>query len=111
MSLQHDWDVEDEGPISDLLNVEISREGEHLVLRQSAYIDKLVSTYCVDGTPSRVQSNTAPCSKDLPELVMKALCYEDKPEPELLKAQSLPKPRGCPTLLRVKHSSGHRLRS
>jgi hypothetical protein len=90
LSLQHDWDVEDEGPINDLLNVEISREGEHVVLRQTAYIDKLVQTYCVDGTPTRVQSTTAPCSKELPELVMKALCYVDKPEPELLKAyQSL----------------------
>ena len=90
LALQHDWDVEDEGAINDLLNVEISREGEHVVLRQTSYIDKLVQTYCVDGTPSRVQSNTAPCSKDLPDLVMKALCYVDKPEPELLKAyQSL----------------------
>ena len=31
LALQHDWDVEDEGAINDLLNVEISREGEHVV--------------------------------------------------------------------------------
>jgi hypothetical protein len=44
LSLQRDWDVEDEGAINDLLNVEISREGEHVVLRQTSYIDKLVQT-------------------------------------------------------------------
>ena len=47
--------VEDEGEVTDLLNVEISREGNEIVLRQRAYIDKLVTQHLEDGKlPKRV---------------------------------------------------------
>lgn len=42
--LAHDWDVDDEGEVSHLLNLETSREQGCVVLRQSAYIRKLVNT-------------------------------------------------------------------
>ena len=35
------WEVEDEGEVTDLLNIEISRQGASITLRQTAYIDKL----------------------------------------------------------------------
>ena len=41
-ALQERWQVDDEGPISDLLNIEIAREENHVVLRQTSYIDKIL---------------------------------------------------------------------
>ena len=45
------WDVEDEGQVADLLSVEISREDDHVVLRQVNYIKKMMRTYAPDGKP------------------------------------------------------------
>ena len=47
--LQKRWEVEDEGEVEDLLNVEISREGSQIVLRQTGYIESLVKSYLPDG--------------------------------------------------------------
>ena len=43
-----DWKVEDEGPITDLLNIEItqSNDGTKVKLAQTNYIEKLVATHC-----------------------------------------------------------------
>lgn len=54
------WDVDDEGEVSDLLNVEISRFDNGVTLRQSAYIVKLASTWLPDGIPSSFHFNAAP---------------------------------------------------
>ena len=45
--LQRRWDVADEGDITDLLTIEISREGASVVLRQRAYIEKLARSRLV----------------------------------------------------------------
>jgi hypothetical protein len=45
------WDVEDEGEVTDLLSVEISREDDHVVLRQSSYIAKLLAMYAPRRRP------------------------------------------------------------
>ena len=51
------WDVEDEGEVSDLLNVEMTRTaGGHVTLRQSAYIDRLVATHAPDGVQPTVSA-------------------------------------------------------
>ena len=34
------WNIEDEGELSDLLGIEFSRDGDTVVLKQTAYIDK-----------------------------------------------------------------------
>ena len=77
------WDVEDEGEVSDLLSVEITKDAEHVTLRQRAYIDKLMATYAPDGTS--VSSNGSgyklsshpvgrtPADSDLPKLVLEAV--------------------------------------
>ena len=39
--LQQRWQVDDEGEVSDLLNIEIMRDGRHVLLRQTSYIEKL----------------------------------------------------------------------
>ena len=56
--LQQRWDVEDEGDVSDLLGVEISSTKDgHVELKQTAYIEKLCSTWFPDGVPTGIQCN------------------------------------------------------
>eukprot|EP00965_Chrysotila_dentata_P261787 6214368-Pleurochrysis_carterae.AAC.2 len=55
-ALAERWNVEDEGPVSDLLNVDITRDADSVLLRQESYIAQLVSTsYRMEfGRPSTV---------------------------------------------------------
>eukprot|EP00965_Chrysotila_dentata_P008859 288700-Pleurochrysis_carterae.AAC.1 len=48
-ALNHRWNVEDEGPVSDLLNVDITADESSVSLSQEKYIAHLVSTYLPDG--------------------------------------------------------------
>eukprot|EP00965_Chrysotila_dentata_P037098 1234301-Pleurochrysis_carterae.AAC.4 len=55
------WNVEDEGPVSDLLNVEIHRAPDHLTLSQASYIRHMVDTFLLpDGAPSHVRPTRLP---------------------------------------------------
>ena len=72
-SLISSFEVEDEGEISDLLNVEIVRHRDSVVLKQSGYINRMVDTYLPDGLPPRSQANRTPCAKELPDMVAEAL--------------------------------------
>ena len=67
------WNVEDEGEIADLLNVEISRSGNQVFLRQTGYIDGLVDTFAPDGVPASFKSTDPPADESLPQLVLTAL--------------------------------------
>ena len=72
------WDVEDEGAVSGLLNVEITRSNSgHVTLRQTAYIDKLIATHAPEGVPSTSQRNKTPCDPTLAQSVLDAVCSED----------------------------------
>mmetsp|Transcript_32844 Transcript_32844/g.79785 ORF Transcript_32844/g.79785 Transcript_32844/m.79785 type:complete len:1719 (+) Transcript_32844:1464-6620(+) len=80
--LQSRWDVEDEGDVADLLNVEITREGSCVKLCQTSYVNKLMSTYAPNGVPTSsfgagypLKSHPAgrvPASPSLPQLVLDA---------------------------------------
>ena len=50
-ALSDEWDVEDEGEVSDLLSIEIHSEGKCVILRQRAYIEKLLATFAPNGAP------------------------------------------------------------
>ena len=63
--LQSSWDVEDEGEVRDLLNVEITRDGKDVILRQTNYILKLMETYAPDGVPAHFQSTRTPCTDQI----------------------------------------------
>jgi hypothetical protein len=90
------WEVEDEGEVSDLLSVEISKEDDHVVLRQRAYIAKLMDTYAPEGVSvsrhgteysfSKHPTNRTPADEELPKLVLSAVeqSVEDI-DPSLLK--------------------------
>ena len=70
------WDVEDEGEISDLLGVEITREGSCVTLRQTAYIDRLVSEHLPSGVAVAFKHNKVPAAPDgrLKDQVLNAMC-------------------------------------
>eukprot|EP00965_Chrysotila_dentata_P176324 5822242-Pleurochrysis_carterae.AAC.1 len=48
-ALSSRWNVEDEGSVSDLLNVDIATDGDCILLKQEKYISQLVDTYAPDG--------------------------------------------------------------
>eukprot|EP00965_Chrysotila_dentata_P029581 983468-Pleurochrysis_carterae.AAC.2 len=56
-ALTRHWNVEDEGPVSDLLNVDISVDDIHVMLKQERYIAHLVATYLPDGVPLSLQKS------------------------------------------------------
>ena len=64
--LQSRWSVEDEGEVSDLLNVEITRVDGGVELRQTNYINKLLATWLPEGVPPRIQINSTPHTEELP---------------------------------------------
>eukprot|EP00965_Chrysotila_dentata_P203276 6181614-Pleurochrysis_carterae.AAC.1 len=50
------WNVEDEGPVSDLLNVDITRDADCVFLQQRKYRGHLVETYLPAGARSRYKT-------------------------------------------------------
>lgn len=95
--LKRSWEVEDEGKISDLLNVEIADEDGYIKLSQTVYISQLMDTYAPNGKPTSYPLKSHPPSRvpactHLPQLVLDATTGQDASdiEPELLRAyQSL----------------------
>eukprot|EP00965_Chrysotila_dentata_P054667 1814903-Pleurochrysis_carterae.AAC.1 len=65
-ALSERWNVEDEGPVSDLLNVDITTDADCILLKQEKYIKHLVDTYLPEGIPSSFHKNHAPAADDLP---------------------------------------------
>ena len=89
-ALQASWDVEDEGPISDLLNVEIERTDNCVSLRQTSYITRMAEMHFPDGVPNTIQSTSTPCGPNIEGLVLEALERVEPPDAKLLqKFQSL----------------------
>ena len=82
--LQARWDVDDEGEVTDLLNIEISRTDSAVTLRQTAYIEKLAAAWFDDGPPAHMHSNSAPHTDELPQLVLDAVSAISPPDPQLL---------------------------
>lgn len=78
-ALQRDWEVEDEGEVSDLLNVEISREGSDVVLRQVSYIKRMMDTHAPGGCPVSHKASLTPCDDALVRHVADALADRDSP--------------------------------
>eukprot|EP00965_Chrysotila_dentata_P138010 4565212-Pleurochrysis_carterae.AAC.1 len=51
------WNIDDEGPVSDLLNVDMTRDAACVLLQQHKYIADLVNTYLRMGSRRRRSSN------------------------------------------------------
>lgn len=86
--LSASWEVEDEGDVADLLNVEISREGNKIWLRQTGYIQRLTETYFPDGYINSLPRNQGPCDSSLCQDIADALTSKaagEPVDPDLLK--------------------------
>lgn len=67
-ALEERWNIEDEGEVSDLLNVEIFRDSHGVHLRQTSYIDRLLATFASEGIPADFRSDNPPAGPELPDL-------------------------------------------
>ena len=86
--LAEEFDVVDEGPMVDLLGIEVERnENGSITLHQRSYIGKLVSRFLPDGLPSRVQRNSLPYSQHFDRNLAAALAQDSNAplHPELVK--------------------------
>ncbi len=71
--LKREWDVEDEGELTDLINVHFASGPGWVKLHQSKYVEVLQARYIPDGVPVSFHSNQTPYTADLPRLVLSAL--------------------------------------
>ena len=83
--LQRRWSVDDEGEVSDLLNVEMYRVDGGVELRQTSYIDRLAKEWLPDGIPSNIHINSAPHTECLPDMVLQALSSTEQVDLHLLR--------------------------
>ena len=85
--LRDDWDVIDEGPMTDLLGIDCDKQPDgSILLHQDKYIRTMLSRFAPDGPVHKRCS--VPYSADLPRLVIEAFegSSADAPShPELIK--------------------------
>ena len=81
------WDVTDEGPMEDLLGIEVDYNGDgSITLHQRRYIEKLVSRFLTKEQANKAQSKTAvPYSEDFLSHVNESLSQTEAEYPELVK--------------------------
>ena len=94
-NLTKDWKAEDEGEVTDLLNVEISADDGVVELRQTNYIESMAATHLLDNQPPNSppfssKQARVPAGPELVQNVADAVTARHAPEPLLLKSyQSL----------------------
>eukprot|EP00965_Chrysotila_dentata_P126664 4188682-Pleurochrysis_carterae.AAC.3 len=76
MALPARCNVEDQGPVSDLLNVDIFTDANSIIHKQEQYITHLVENYLPDGVSLSFDKTQAPAADNLPALVEDALRVE-----------------------------------
>ena len=67
------WEAEDEGELSDLLNIHYKVSEDSVTLHQAPYIAELATRFFPDGIPSKLRSNQCPYVKELPAHVLEAV--------------------------------------
>ena len=72
--LNKDWDVIDEGPMDDLLAIQMRVNNDNsFTLHQESYIRRLLARFLPKGAPPHVQKNSLPYSKDFLDHINAAL--------------------------------------
>ena len=80
-----DWDVVDEGPMEDLLGIEVEHnDNGSITLHQRKYIEKIVQRFLPDGPIAKAQRNSLPYSDDFLSNINEALSRPDVDYPELV---------------------------
>ena len=86
-ALVDEWKVTDEGPMDDLLGMEIDYNADGSVtLHQRKYVEKVVQRFLPDGPSSNVQRNSLPYSPLFLVRINEALSQESCDHPELVRA-------------------------
>ena len=71
--LTSEWDVVDEGPMEDLLAIQLRHNNDYsFTIHQQSYIEKLIAKFLPNGAPSTVQKNTLPYSDNFLENLNRA---------------------------------------
>ena len=84
-ALSTDWDVTDEGPMEDLLGIEIEYNSDGSIkLHQRKYIEKVVKRFLPDGPSAKVQKNSLPYSSNFLKAVDHSLAATEVLHPELV---------------------------
>ena len=83
--LSSSWQVDDEGEVQNLLGVEIARNKDSVVLKQTAYIQKMVENHFPDGVPANDKDTKYPCDKSIEDLVAVAQADESPRDPESIR--------------------------
>ena len=66
--IQNEWDVEDEGPMRDLLGIEIKyNDDDSITQHQQIYIEKQVGEFLPNGAPRWIKANV-PYSQNLDKI-------------------------------------------
>ena len=103
-AMSKDWDVTDEGPMDDLLGIEVDRlDDGSIKLHQRAYIKKITDEHLPDGPLSKAQRNSVPYSKDFLVNITEALLHDASPH---ARARAVPPRKG-----RRSHQTLHQLSS
>ena len=85
-ALTRDWDITDEGPMEDLLGIEVDYLPDGSIkLHQTSYIKKLVERFLPDGPLAKVQRNSLPYSPAFLQHVADALAMPPDSHPELVR--------------------------
>jgi hypothetical protein len=85
-ALSSDWDVVDEGPMEDLLGIDVDYlEDGSIKLHQTRYIEKIVERFLPDGPTSKAQRDSLPYSGDFLSHVNAALSQSSVEYPELVR--------------------------
>ena len=86
-ALSSEWDVTDEGPMEDLLGIEVEyNEDGSIKLHQRKYIESIVKRFLPDGPSPSVQRNGLPYSGEFLSRVNEALSQVSATYPELVTA-------------------------
>ena len=84
-ALASKWEVTDEGPMEDLLGIEVEYNSDGSIkLHQQKYIEKIVTRFLPDGPISSAQRNGLPHSGDFLVHINDALAADGVNHPELV---------------------------
>ena len=85
-ALNETWDVLDEGPMIDLLGIQVRHNADgSITLHQEAYIDKLAERFLPGGVPPSLQGTSLPYSRNLDKHVSDAAACTGVDYPHLVK--------------------------
>ena len=83
--LRTDWDIVDEGPMTDLLGIQVKyNENQSITLHQQKYIEAMLKRFYPKGLPSTVARSTLPYTSEIRKHVIEALELDAGTYPDLV---------------------------